>query len=170
MKVQAKLAVVVAAVVLAGSWAMASHVLAQTDIRAGAAIHHPQIDRPETNPAQHAMDADRKAQLKLIDDKIATLREQFKSQADPLETQIKSMRDKFDADLQSLQDQRRAIIEQGESPELKSIDDDEVAQMATLTAREKAEVEKLRAHYNDERNQLRQTFQQRRRDLMREKR
>jgi Skp family chaperone for outer membrane proteins len=124
---------------------------------------------PAPNPAEQKMDADRKAEIKAIDEKIKTLRDDFKSQTEPLESQIKALRDKFDADLKSLQQQKQGLVEEGESTQMRALDEEEASQLSALSDREKAEIDKLRQSYDTQREQLRQSFAQRRKDLSQHK-
>jgi Skp family chaperone for outer membrane proteins len=124
---------------------------------------------PASSPAEQKMDADRKAEIKAIDEKIKTLRDDFKSQTEPLESQIKALRDKFDADLKSLQQQKQGLVEEGESTQMKALDEEEAGQLSALSDKEKAEIDKLRQSYDTQREQLRQSFAQRRKELSQHK-
>jgi hypothetical protein len=119
----------------------------------------PAHERPETpgNPDQ--------ARIKALDQQIATLREQFKSQSDPLQAQVKSLREKFEADLKPLVDERHDLVERGKSPALRDLDADEASQLAALADREKAEVEKVHQDYAQQRATLKAAFDQKRRGL-----
>src|SRR5467141_202766 len=116
-------------------------------------------------PAAKSADTPERAQIRALDEKIRSLREQFKSQTEPLEAQLKTLRDKFEVDLKALQAQRDVLVDQGESPGLKALNDEEAAQLAALAEREKAEIEKVRDRYAEERKGIQQTFQRRRHDL-----
>jgi hypothetical protein len=123
--------------------------------------HH----EPATNPAGQTAEADRKAQIKAIDEKIKSLRDEFKSQADPLQSQLKSLRDKLDADLKPLEDQRKALVEQGESPELIALNQEEADQLTALAEKEKVEIEKLKQSYEGQKKDILANFQNRRQAL-----
>lgn len=120
---------------------------------------------PATMPANSQADADRKAQIQAIDEKIKTLRTDFKSQTDPLEAQLKQLRDQFDTNLKELQQQRDELVMQGESPALRDLNSDETAQLQALSDKEKADIDKLRQSYDQQRQQLRQSFAERRKEL-----
>ena len=122
-------------------------------------------DQPVMDPAARAAAQDRKAQIKAIDEKIKSLRDQFKAQADPLQAQLKTLRDKLDTDLKPLEDQRKALIEQGESPALIALNQEEASRLASLADREKAEIEKLKQGFDDQRKEIQQDFQKRRQEL-----
>ena len=115
--------------------------------------------RPETpgNPDQ--------ARIKVLDQQIATLREQFKSQADPLQAQVKALREKLEADLKPLQDERHDLVERGKSPALRDLDADEANQLAALGDHEKDAVERLHQDYAQQRSTLKAAFDQKRRAL-----
>lgn len=113
-------------------------------------------ERPD-NPDQ--------ARIKVLDQQIAALREQFKSQADPLQAQVKGLREKLEADLKPLVDERHDLVERGKSPALRDLDADEASQLAALADREKAEVEKLHQDYAQQRSALKAAFDLKRRGL-----
>jgi septal ring factor EnvC (AmiA/AmiB activator) len=135
---------------------------APTPVRDTAPTNKLSAPMPASNPAGEA----RRAEIKALDEKIKSLREQFKSQADPLEAQVKALRERFESDLKPLQDQRTQLIEEGESPDLRSLNEQEISQIADLDAKEKAEIEKVRQSYDEQKKQLRESFQQKRHDLL----
>jgi hypothetical protein len=120
---------------------------------------------PVTDPATTGADEGRKAQIHAIDQKIKSLRDQFKAQADPLQAQMKALRDKLDADLEPLEDQRKALVEQGESPALIALNQEEASQLASLADREKAEIEKLKQSYDVQRKEIKLEFQKRHQEV-----
>jgi len=121
--------------------------------------------QPAVGATPVAADEGRRAQIRDLDAKIKSLRDDFKAQADPLQTQLKALREKLEADLKPLQDQRKMLVEQGESPGLIALDQDEASQLASLADQEKAEIEKVRQRYEDQKKQLQADFQKRRQEL-----
>ncbi len=160
------IALVLATALAALAWSAAPspapHPAPATGAPAVAPGGHP-VAVPE-GPGTSSSDPD-KARIKEIDEQIRSLREQFKSQADPLQAQLKSLREKLDTDLKPLEDERRELVRRGESPALQQLDDDEAAQLAALADKEKADVEKVHQDYAQQRAALKASFDQKRREL-----
>jgi hypothetical protein len=136
----------------------------------GTAPHAVGADRMQRplaapSPAERRMDSDRRGEIRAIDEKIKTLRDEFKSQADPLETQLKSLREKFETDVKELQQQRQGLVEESESSDLRALNEEEASQLSALSDHEKADIDKIKQSYDAQREQVRQTYAPRRRDL-----
>jgi hypothetical protein len=115
----------------------------------------------ERSPAATSPD---QARIHDLDVQIKALRDQYKSQADPLQAQVKSLREKLDADLKPLEDERHDLVERDKSPAIRALDDDEAAQLAAMADHEKADVEKVHQGYTEQRTALKASFDQKRRD------
>ena len=162
-----------AAIAIVALFGAAAYCAAQSNREAGSRAEDttPTVmpaKRPSHAPmtqSSSGISSPERGPIKAIEDQIHAVRQQYKTQADPLESQLKALRDKLDADLKPLEAQRKELIEQAESPELRALNEDETSQLAAISDKEKAEIDKLRASYEDQKHALRQTFEQRRRDL-----
>jgi hypothetical protein len=119
---------------------------------------------PPTHEHSSSTTSPDQARIHDLDLKIKALRDDFKSQADPLQAQLKSLREKLDADLKPLEDERHDLVERGKSPAIQALDADEATQLAALADHEKAEVEKVHQNYAEQRTALKASFDQKRRE------
>jgi hypothetical protein len=120
---------------------------------------------PVADPGTTTPNEQRKAAIKALDLRIKRLRDDYRSQADPLEAQLKSLREKLEADLKPLEGERRSLVREGETPDLQALDDQEAEQLAALIDREKVEVERVRQRSAEEKKEIQASFQKRRQEL-----
>lgn len=100
-----------------------------------------------------------------IDAQLKALRDEYKSQMDPLQAQIKALRDKYDPQIKDLEAKRKDLVLANESPELRALSEDEDKQLAALADQEKTEVDALRQKFSDQRKALRASFDEKRKEL-----
>jgi hypothetical protein len=100
-----------------------------------------------------------------LDAQLKALRDEYKSQLDPLQTQIKALRDKYDPQIKDLEAKRRDLVLANESPDLRALDEDQDKQLAALADQEKTEIDALRQKFSDQRKALRASFDEKRREL-----
>ena len=103
--------------------------------------------------------------IREIDAQLKALRDEYKSQMDPLQTQIKALRDKYDPQIKDLEAKRKDLVLANESPELRALSEDEDKQLAALADQEKTEVDALRQKFSDQRKALRTSFDEKRKEL-----
>jgi uncharacterized phage infection (PIP) family protein YhgE len=156
----------VAAVMIAAVISVAQPVAAPQVHSGARAVRALPVESPEIPPQGPHTTSPQQVQIKALDAQIHTLRQEFKTEADPLEAQLKGLRDKLDSDVKPLESERHELVEQSETPDLRALDADETGQMTALADREKADVEKLRQSYAAQRSALKQSFDQKRHDLL----
>ena len=125
----------------------------------------PAPGQPETSRLPEAGTKTDNPQLLELDHRIKALREDLRSQLDPLEAQVKGLHEKYDAQIKDLVQQRKTLVEQGKPSAIQQLDVQEDGELATLADREKAEIEKVKESFAEQRKEVQRRYDDQRKGI-----